>query len=216
MKRPLTYFFIFFLLAITVWMPAGAEEIPDTLQAWIPTEATVVADAQLGAYRVLSMEMPSGEQLDLTCDFATGEPLSLATRTAVSLQTQQIQDRKSAEELVLGAYPGAWILSAREMDSGAKCLSLLGDVICGEITVQNNLLISRNLQFGRYAQDGVLTMDGALAAMKLLRPEAEFHALELDEDDGEMIYEGNARVDGVEYEFELNARNARLLEWERD
>lgn len=216
MKKPLAFLFIFFLLTIAALTSANAEAIPDALQLWIPSEATILSDESLGAYRVLSMELPSGELLDLTSDIATSEPLSLATRTPVSLEMQQIQDRKKAEELVLDVYPGTWILSAREMEDGAKCLSLLSDVICGEVTVQNDILISRNLKFGCYAQEGVLTMDGALAAMKLLRPEAEFYALELDEDDGELIYEGNARVNGVEYEFELNARNARLLEWERD
>ena len=38
----------------------------------------------------------------------------------------------------------------------------------------------------------------------------------MDEDDGMLLYEGDAWLDGQEYEFELDARTGRLLEWERD
>ena len=40
--------------------------------------------------------------------------------------------------------------------------------------------------------------------------------MDLDDDDGMLVYEGDAWLDGQEYEFELDAHTGRLLEWERD
>lgn len=38
----------------------------------------------------------------------------------------------------------------------------------------------------------------------------------LDEDDGRQIYEGSIYLDGIEYEFEIDAVSGVLLEWEED
>ena len=38
--------------------------------------------------------------------------------------------------------------------------------------------------------------------------------LELDEDDGLLLYEGEVYIGSSEYEFELSAKTGRLLEWE--
>lgn len=39
--------------------------------------------------------------------------------------------------------------------------------------------------------------------------------LELDWEDGELIYEGEAELNGKRYEFEISV-NGEMLEWERD
>jgi len=64
--------------------------------------------------------------------------------------------------------------------------------------------------------NGQLTFAGASQTLSLLRPGAQLDSLEMDEDDGMLLYEGDAWLDGQEYEFELDARTGRLLEWERD
>ena len=69
---------------------------------------------------------------------------------------------------------------------------------------------------GEIYRDGMLTMEGALRVLRLHRPEAQFRALELDEDDGVYVYEGEAMIGNVEYEFELSVSSGKLLEWERD
>lgn len=213
MKKMLSLWMALLLVAC---LTALAEEIPESARALIPEGADTVSDQSLGGIRVLTLQLPSGEILDLIYDRTHGAPLLLVTRTAASTDAQSSQERDAAEALTLAAYPGARILAAGDANSGAKRLSLMTDALCGEVEVLGNTIISRDLQFGTFAQNGILTIDGALAAMRLLRPDAEYTALEFDEDDGALLYEGNALVEGVEYEFELDARSAQLLEWERD
>lgn len=93
---------------------------------------------------------------------------------------------------------------------------MAADDFCGVLILAAEGVCSRSLEMGEIYRDDLLTMEGALKVLRLHRPEAEFHALELDKDDGEPIYEGEALVDGVEYEFELSVRSGKLLEWERD
>ncbi len=195
---------------------ANAEDLSPQIQALIPDQASITSDQRVGNIRVLTMELTSGETLDLTIDLSNGAPLSLVSRVPVSVDSPQAQGREEAEALVLSTYPDAWILFAEDIEGGAKRLGLLSESLCGQVTVQSGMLVSRDLRFDHFAQDGYLTIDGALAAMRLLRPEAEYYALERDSNDGYVVYEGNARIDGVEYEFELDAQNVQLLEWERD
>ena len=124
-------------------------------------------------------------------------------------------DRARAEELVQQAYPGSHILFTRD-DASGKLLGVSGDDFCGTIVVSAEGVCSRDLEMGEIFRNGILTMESALKILALHRPEADFYALELEEDDGSWEYEGEALVDGEEYEFELNACTGKLLEWERD
>ena len=40
--------------------------------------------------------------------------------------------------------------------------------------------------------------------------------MELDRDDGRMVYEGECRKGQMEYEFKLDAQTGAILEWEED
>ncbi len=40
--------------------------------------------------------------------------------------------------------------------------------------------------------------------------------IELDEDDGKWMYEGEIHYKGREYEFEINAKNGKIIEWSED
>ena len=124
-------------------------------------------------------------------------------------------DRALAEEIMRKAYPGCRILFAR--DEGAyKCLGVVSEDFCGTLLVSEAGIHSVSLKEDKMMGGGVLTMAGALEVLRMYRPEAEFRALELDEDDGLLIYEGEALLESQVYEFELDAESAKLLEWERD
>ena len=41
-------------------------------------------------------------------------------------------------------------------------------------------------------------------------------SIELDEDDGWYIYEGDIVYDGMEYEFEIDANTGNILKWEEE
>ena len=47
-------------------------------------------------------------------------------------------------------------------------------------------------------------------------PGATIIEMELDRDDGRMTYEGEARKDGMEYEFELDAYTGTILKWDEE
>ena len=126
-----------------------------------------------------------------------------------------IVDRVRAEEIVQEAYPGCRILFAR--DEGAyKCLGIVTETLCGSVLVSEEGIHSQSLKEDAMMRDGMITMTGAIEILHLHRPEAEFRALELDEDDGLLIYEGEALFENEIYEFELDAAGGKLLEWERD
>lgn len=182
----------------------------------IPAGAVITATQEAGPYRLVDIEFESGETAVLVIDVQSGEEISLTTTQAAFVLTDTVQDRAEAENAVISQYPDAIILFGEDMEIGSKKLYMITGNIAGEITVHGNIIISRTLNCGDFFRDGRLTMDGALAAMHMHRPEAEFRAVELDEDDGVWCYEGEAYIDGVEYEFELNAVTGKLLEWERD
>lgn len=197
---------------------ALALEVPTAQEALMPSGAVISNDQTVGEYRVLTLNLPlTGEQLMLTLSTRTDAALSIITEIAAApADPSTPQARDAAEAIVLTDYPDARILFANDAENGTKALAVISEALCGEITVGDDIILSRNLTCGSYVQNGYFTMDGALAALKLHRPEAVFQALELDEDDGQYVYEGDAYVSGVEYEFELDARTGKLLEWERD
>lgn len=182
----------------------------------IPAGAVITDTQEAGPYKLVDIEFESGETAVLVIDVQSGEEISLTTTQAAFVLTDTVQNREDAESAVISQYPDAIMLFGEDMEVGSKKLYMITGNIVGEITVHGNIIISRTLNYGDYIRDGRLTMDGALAAMHMHRPEAEFRAVELDEDDGVWCYEGEAFIDGVEYEFELNASTGKLLEWERD
>ncbi len=208
----------FLLAALTCALAlcARAEALPESAQALMPEGAAVIDDQTVGGLRVLTLALPSGERLDLTWDLRADAPLSLVTHTPAVTEDAGAQSREEAEMLALEAYPDARVLFAQDTPEGGKRLQLLCASMYGEVTVQGGVLIARAFGFGDYMREGRLTLEGALKTMRLYRPDAEFYAMELDQDDGMPIYEGDAWLDGVEYEFELDARTCRLLKWERD
>lgn len=203
-------------LLIGMTLPAFAEGLPDEAQPLMPADAVVVADQGLGEFRVLTLELPTGECLLLTLNTRTETGVSVVTQTPASLDANVTQTQREAEAIALSAYPDANILFVRDGENAEKVMAIFTPSMCGEIWVCSGGVLRRALSCGRYIENERLTLEGALAVLQLYRPEAEFYALELDEEDGTLVYEGNARVSGIEYEFELNARTGRLLEWERD
>ena len=63
--------------------------------------------------------------------------------------------------------------------------------------------------------DGVLTADKAVEKLSAEKGALTITEIELDWDDGQLWYEGDAELDGRRYEFEMTAAG-RITEWERD
>lgn len=68
-------------------------------------------------------------------------------------------------------------------------------------------------------QDGLLTMDEAIAiVIKRVKgaTATDIKSIELDHEDGRWQYEGELVFKGIEYEFEIDAQNGNILDWEID
>ena len=68
-------------------------------------------------------------------------------------------------------------------------------------------------------KNGLLTKDEAIAIVikrvKGAKP-SHIRSIELDHEDGRWQYEGELVYKGIEYEFEIDAQNGNILDWEID
>lgn len=196
------------VLTAMVWAaPALAEDFSAVAPA-----GAAVEQMEAAVYR-LTVE-PTGEVLLLTVD-EDGEPVSLVTEVEAASAGGEAT-REGAETTVRAEYPSGRVLASEVLEDGGRTLAVLADNLCGTVTVRGEAVVGRTLEFGAFAEAGFLTEAGARAALGLLRPGAELAELERDEDNGLLVYEGEAFLGGVEYEFELSAQTGRLLEWEAD
>lgn len=207
------------VLALLILPSALADALPEELSeavlAMLPEGAVVEETQHLGGMHVHTASIPdTGEVLLLMC--SDGELLLVETQQRAAYDpSAPAVSRSLAEELARQQWPDCRILFSRDEQDG-KLLGVAGENFCGSILVADGRIISRSLEIGVIFRDGRLTMDGALKVLSLHRPEAEFYALELDREDGMQIYEGEALLNGAEYEFELDVSSGKLLEWERD
>lgn len=199
---------------ILLLFSAGAEAFP--VPELLPDGGVVQSSMDVAGMRFYSVSIPeTGEEIIFTCD-GQGALLSIKTETEAPHDPSAASvDRAWLEELVQAAYPGSRTIFVHTLETHVEA-GVAADAFCGVLTIADDRICSRSLEMGEIYRDGLLTMEGALKVLRLHRPEAEFRALELDEDDGEYVYEGEALVGGVEYEFELSVRSGKLLEWERD
>ncbi len=62
---------------------------------------------------------------------------------------------------------------------------------------------------------GALTADKAIEALGKAKGNVTVLELDLERDDGRLVYEGEAELDGRFYDFEMTIEG-RIIEWERD
>ena len=181
--------------------------------SWIPKDAELLSSASRdGIISEVYFVSQSGETLTYTFEEATGEPLALSGGSDYVPGAQP--DRTAAME----AVPGAWVISVRETEvNGAAALELqlVHESFYGSILFADGMIIGRDIAFAPCIRNGRLTMTGAVSVLSLLRPGVSIAEIELDDDDGLLLYEGEAFLSGQEYEFELDAHTARLLQWSR-
>lgn len=62
----------------------------------------------------------------------------------------------------------------------------------------------------------IITVDKAKKIALQKVPNGLVTKIELDEDDGKIIYEGKIYKDNIEYEFEIDAHSGKIIKWEQE
>lgn len=213
MRQILLLILIFMLLIPSAALGETAYE------HWVPEEAVAISQIDAGGLKIITYDIPAtGEQITLTADSATGE-IRMLYGMCSDVSGEIPMDTSTAKTLLTESYPDALIISSSEetVDIGkVRRLNIFAESFYGYVLFDAEKICCRDLTFTTCMQNGRLNMQGVVSIMKLLRPEAVLSGIELDEDDGLLLYEGDAHMDGVEYEFELDAYTGQLLQWDRD
>ena len=69
---------------------------------------------------------------------------------------------------------------------------------------------------GNVSDSNLISADKARSIVLAKIPGAEIYKLNLERDDGIYVYEGEARLGGYEYDFEINASSGVIISWEKD
>lgn len=75
---------------------------------------------------------------------------------------------------------------------------------------------SNSGQSGSSSKDDLLSEEEAKDIVRTKIPGAEFVEFYLERDDGIYQYEGTARLDGYEYEFDINAASGIITNWDKE
>ena len=206
------------LLAITLAPPAARAQASQDALVWLGQDAAYLEEQTDEDARLLLYQTPLAN-LTLALD-AQGEALWLRADARGSLQAEQTREQAAAA--LLGIDESALILRIDEPEPLSEGTPAPARVYftatraAGWAEFDAGALRACDLTFGEFLSDGALTFAGASQTLRVLRPGAQLDGMELDEEDGRLVYEGDAYLDGQEYEFEMDARTGRLLEWERD
>lgn len=198
------------LLVLFIPRAARAQAVPDAAQAWLPPGAAHLGGESTDAGATHAYQ--AGDVVwTLTLDGA-GNALSLRSDAGSAGALGRVE----AETALRRVDESALILRAEETAATARLYFVAATAAGWAELDASGSLAAAEIVFGQFLQNGVLTFAGASQALRTLRPGAQLDSMEMDEDDGFLLYEGDAYLDGQEYEFELDAYTGRLLEWERD
>lgn len=198
-------------------------EVEQTARAYVPAQAELTrVKMDDGLYEADFVDRSSGITYDVKVDPLTGEAVRFEMDSpdrmgalATTLTEEQIKEAVQKE------YPGATVVRYDErIDDGWHEIEVFfyAEGVYGtlELNAESGTILDADVYFGDYTDGSVLTQDAAIAALASLKPGVEVVKIELDEDDGRSIWEGDAKLDGKRYEFELDAASGTLIEWERD
>lgn len=211
---------------ILLSMPAqaiGDKDAEKTAALYVPAEAVLEkVEWDDGLYEVQFFVKETQERYEVRVHPESGEAVSLESEKRMTVQDKsQKMDETAAQEVVLAAYPGAKVLRSDERRDDGRAQFAVFFVAEGcygtlEIDAYSGEIAQREIYFAQAAQDGLISQEQAQAIVQAAYPQAQVSKIHLEEDDGLFCWEGDARVDGQQYEFVVNALTGEILEWERD
>lgn len=88
-----------------------------------------------------------------------------------------------------------------------------GDILNKDYDIENDFSYESSVQ----ASDYISKEEAVKIVLDRVKGATENQVLiELDEDDGRLIYEGEVHYNNREFEFEMNASNGKILEWSEE
>lgn len=149
--------------------------------------------------------------------FAMMLTMALAMMTSAAMAEEFAGEKQKALDAVKVSLPDAVVdYAVRERDDGRYEWNLFftqGEQIGKCKVIEESNEIRRVELFKKEA--GVLTASEAVAKLIEKKGAVTVTELDLDWDDGRLVYEGDAELDGKRYEFEMKA-TGEIIEWERD
>lgn len=202
------------LLIMVILMQAALAEAIMPADAYMPADATLISEETMGSLRLLRLATDAGENMVLLLG-DDGAPVYLTTTREATAEASEEQNTGDIKTTVIEAFPGAFVLQEESAQNGTKAVRVVAQYLSGTVWVKNDVILRRDLSGGHFLDErGRLTVYGALFSIKLIRPDAVVIAVEYEDDDD--VFEGDALMNGEEYEFAIDASTSRLLEWERD
>lgn len=198
-------------------------ETETAARPYVPADSVYLyTEKDDGMYEVVFRAEATGEMFEVKVDPATGAALKVESdkKGAEGAKEATLTGEQTAAA-VEAAYPGARIVwQDAEKDDGLHAIKvfIVTDGLYGtlDLNAATGDILERDLSVGEYAEDGVTTEAAARAQVAAYRPGAEIVRIEMDKDDGQVYWEGEARLDGQRYEFTISAATGELIEWERD
>ena len=217
------------MIAILVGIGAGAvaEQLFPHAAALsaVPAQAAFVRTERDDGWDVHHFREENGTRYEVSVDPAANTVVKVEikaadTRGAAAAVLTPVQ----AQEALKALYPSAVIRhTALECDDGFYEYDVFftADAFSAhaELHAETGALLEAELNYvpeTRMAGDGPLTAEEARTLVLTLADGGSIIEFETDRDDGRTVYEGEVRVNGVRYEFAIDADSGRVVEWERD
>ena len=164
------------------------------------------------------MEAASPSEASGTASANTSEGLSEEEAKSIALtdagvkeeEISNIRIEKDSDDGV-AVYDVDFYVGSKEYDYEIDTAT--GDIRSHDFDIENDFLNEQ-----QSSGSGLLSEEDAskIVLAKVEGATEQNLRIHLDRDDGQDIYEGEIRYNGMEYEFELNAKTGDILEWSKE
>lgn len=156
-------------------------------------------------------------EYDIEINAVSGETVKWETEKVNSGQSGNYISADRAREIILERFPNGNII---EFDSDIDDGKYEGEII-HENTKYDFEISASSGEITKLKNEGTvqqanITREQAISIVNDRLPGCTIVEMEFDNDDGRAVYEGEARLDRVEYEFTIDAATGSIIEWEAD
>lgn len=214
------------ILVLALAIPALAitnDEALTTAQTYVPSDAAYQrTETDDGLFEVKYLSADGSEEYDVKIDRNSGIVVKVERDLRDGRGSNEVVlTEDEARALVQNLYPEATIISLRserdddlyEYQASFSTEEFFGTI---ELNAETGVVLEADIYYNAAVPEGQLGYAEIMAQLESLKPGLNVIRIEFDEDDGRMRYEGEALLDNVLYEFEIDADTGELREWERE